>query len=269
MKLLGRRIHLAGSAAANADEGKLRYAHLIISQLVAELLKEGAAFVIPLGKEPLLRNESNLPPLIFDWTVAEVIATALDQGLTPMTSAGRIIATVATSKTDSHIPNPRKPVYEKLRAKEAVDLKFMRSGWTAGALQRQKLADTGDILIVLSGGQGVEHLAVAYSSRGKPVIPLDLQLGSFSHDGSGGAARLFDRALENPEAFFRIADKSSAADLLDKTRTRDGSTEPTAVVQGVITLLRALEPPQVFYVRILNKDLPDYPSVEMFFQSDC
>ena len=50
------------------------------------------------------------------------------------------------------------------------------------------------MLIGLSGGEGVEHLAVEYSSKGKPVIPIDLQLGASERDGSGGASRLFDRA---------------------------------------------------------------------------
>jgi len=69
-------------------------------------------------------------------------------------------------------------------------MKFLEPGWTAGALQRQALAQLGEILIALSGGQGVEHLAIEYSTSGKPVVPLDLQLGASSRDGSGGAARL-------------------------------------------------------------------------------
>jgi hypothetical protein len=268
MNLSGRRIHIAGSAAPSADEGKLRYANQIIADLTLTLLQKGAAFVISFGKEPRLRHEADLPPIIFDWTVAEVVATALDAGsATPATACGRVIATVSTTKTDSHIPAERRTIYENLRSKNAIDIRFLRAGWSSGALQRQKLAEIGDVLIVLSGGQGVEQLAVEYSSRGKPVIPMDLQLGSSSCDGSGGGAHLFDRALEDPGAFFRVDEKSSAADLLEKTRTRDGSTEVKIVVSALQDLLDELASPRAFYVRLLNKDLPEYPSVEAFFRT--
>lgn len=128
------------------------------------------------------------------------------------------------------------------------------------------MSQLGDVLIGLSGGEGVEHLAVEYSQRGKPVIPLDLNLGSSSNDGSGGASRLFDRALASPAEFLRVADGGSPQDLLDRTRTRDATTEPKQVVAAIMKLLEALEPPRVFYVRLLNPSLPEFRSVEEFFR---
>lgn len=268
MNLIGRRIHIAGSAAPDVDGAKLRYAHQVIADLTSRLLEKGAAFAISFGKEPILKNEAGLPAMIFDWTVAQVIANALDTNAAkPLTASGRIITAVSTTKTESHIPPARRALYEALRSKNAVELKFLRAGWTAGAIQRQKLAETGDILVVLSGGQGVEQLAVEYSSRGKPVIPMDLQLGSSSHDGFGGGARLFDRALENPAAFFRVNEKASATDLLDKTRTRDGTTKAMVVASALESLLDNLAAPRVFYVRLLNRNLPEWPSVETFFRT--
>jgi hypothetical protein len=41
-------------------------------------------------------------------------------------------------------------------------------------------------MIGISGGQGVEQAAIEFSTHGKPVIPLDLNMGSSSNDGSGG-----------------------------------------------------------------------------------
>jgi hypothetical protein len=268
MELRGRRIHIAGSAAASADEKKLVYAHSIVAALATELVGRGAAFVIPFGKEPLLAERSDGPSIIFDWSVVEIVEKALDTGAaTAATAAGRIIATVSTSRTDEHIPENRRALYDTLRGKDAVDLKFLRAGWTAGALRRQSLARLGDVLIAVSGGQGVEQLAVEYSSRGKPVIPLDLQLGASSNDGSGGAARLYDRALEDPASFFRVADGCSAAELLDRTKTKGGETDAGAVVSGILSLLNALTPPRVFYVRLLNPKIPEHGPVETFFRT--
>ena len=133
--------------------------------------------------------------------------------------------------------------------------------------RRQRLAQLGDILIGISGGEGLEHLALEYSTKGKPVIPLDLNLGAAQHDGSGGASRLFSRALARPKEFFEVVDGMSAVDLLDRTRTLDGSVDPNIVVSALIALMEALLPPRVFYVRLLNPDLPEYTSVEGFFRT--
>lgn len=129
------------------------------------------------------------------------------------------------------------------------------------------MAQIGDILIGVSGGQGIEQLAIEYSSCGKPVIPLDIDVGSSSNDGSGGASRLFDRARSRPSDFFKLTDNDSASDLLDRTRTQNGGVEVQKVVAAIIQLLHALLPPRVFYVRLLNDAVPEYTSVERFFRN--
>ncbi len=268
MNVRGRRIHVVGSADPQSDEKRLTYIHSLISKLVDALAVEGANFVIPLGKEPLLKDRTDGPSIIFDWTVIGAVYHALkDKRAEPSGPNGRLIATLATSRTDANIPEARRALYDALRAGDAIAMEFLDPGWTAGAIQRRRLAEIGDILVCISGGQGVEHLAVEYSSRGKPVVPLDIQIGCSSHDGSGGAARLFERALANPKDFFRVATSDSASELLDGTRTRNGETDIATVVRAVTKLLRALTPPRVFYVRLLNSKMPEYPSVENFFRN--
>jgi nucleoside 2-deoxyribosyltransferase len=122
-------------------------------------------------------------------------------------------------------------------------------------------------LIGVSGGQGVEQLAVEYSSKGKPVIPLDINVGASLRDGAGGASRLFERALANPDDFCRVTPGNSAASLLDQTRTRNGARNVEDVIASLLSLLHALTPPRAFYVRLLNDALTEYPSVENFFRS--
>lgn len=267
MNLRGRRIHIAGSADPEADETKLTYAHLLVSKLTVALTLEGASFVITFGKEPLLKDHNDGPSIIFDWTVAEAVNRTLKEGHARSSSPnGRLVTTLATSKTDGHIPAPRRPIYDQLRGSDAVSLEFLTTGWSAGALRRQRLAQIGDILIGVSGGEGVEHLAIEYSSKGKPVVPLDIQLGASQRDGSGGASRLFERALTQPSEFFRVSVNHSPAELLDGTRTRNGKTEVSKVVASVLKLLHALIPPRVFYVRLLDNTLSAYASVESFFR---
>ena len=267
MNLRGRRIQIAGSADADADEGKLTYVHSLVSELSVALAAEGASFVIQFGKEPLLNGRVDGPSIIFDWTVAEAAHRTLKDGRAQSSSPnGRLVTTLATGKMDSQMPAARRHIFDELRQGDAVHVEFLDSGWNAGAIRRRRSAHLGDILIGVSGGEGVEHLAIEYSSIGKPVIPLDIQLGSSGRDGSGGASRLFERALSKSDDFFRVVSGQSPADLLDRTRANSSRTDVGVVVAAVLRLLNALIPPRAFYVRLLNDKLPEYASVEKFFR---
>jgi len=268
MDLRGRRIHIVGSADPETDEKKLMYVHSLVSELTTALALEGATFVIPFGKEPFLKDRTDGPSIIFDWTVAEAVHSKLKEGhLESSGPNGRLIATIATSKTDGQIPITRRSIYDELQKRDAINMEVLEPGWSAGAIRRPRLAQLGDILIGISGGEGVEHLAIEYSSKGKTVIPLEINVGSSSHDGSGGASRLFDRALAEPTKFLKVSDGVSATDLLDRTRTRNCETEISKVVDAILGLLHVLLPPQVFYVRLLNDEISEYASVEDFFRN--
>jgi len=268
MKLAGRRIHFAGSAGPESVEGKLTYVHNLIGALVNALAKEGASFVVPFGKEPFLKGRTDGPSIIFDWTVATSVHDALKNGwVRPYGPNGHLIETCSITKTDAHIPVTRRGIYDDLRSANAIEMLMLDPGWSAGALRRQKYGQLGDVLIAVSGGQGVEQLAIEYSSKGKPVIPLDINVGCSLGDGTGGAARLFDKALANPDDFLKVVSGHSATNLLDLTKTRNGETEINRVVTAVMNLLHALLPPRAFYVRLLCEKAPEYLSVERFFRT--
>ena len=257
-----------GSASPDADQTRLEYAHSLVSNLVEALAEEGASFIVPFGKEPLLKDRNDGPSIIFDWTVAETIHRVLERGAAqPRGTNGRLIATLATSKVDAHIPPHRQSLFDTLQTAEAIEMEFLPAGWSGGAFRRQRFAQRGDVLIGLSGGEGVEHAALEYSSKGKPVVPFDLDLGASMEDGSGGASRLFTKALERPTDFFQVEAGYSAADLLLRIRTKDASVVPTNIVPAVMNLLRRILPPRAFYVRLLNKDTPEFSFVEQFFRN--
>lgn len=202
MKLSGRRIHIAGSADAQCDATVLKYAHCLVSQLTRALATRGATFLVDFGREP--RSEGDGPAIIFYWTIIEAVSRALSDHLsTAITPQGTILKSLVTLKTDAQIPDQRRVLYSDLRNAGAVSMEFVPEGWTFGGIRRERQAQLGDILIAISGGAGVEHLAREYARRGKPVIPLDLQLGSSSKDGSG-AAGLFRTALTDTTTFFTV-----------------------------------------------------------------
>ena len=267
MNLHGRRIHIAGSADIETDAALLRYAHSVVQHLTLALAQKGALFLVDFGREPLSGHGKTGPPIIFYWTVVEAVKAALNKGTAkPVSAQGSILFTLATAKTDSQIPHERRDLYSTLRGANAISMEFVAPGWNSGAVRRERQAQLGDVLIAISGGEGVEHLAREYSRKGKPVIPLDLQLGASGRDGTGGAARLFGQALSDTKEFFLVGSTHSGAELLERTSTRQGATPSQEVASNILLLLETICSPRVFYVRMLNKALPEFKDVERFFR---
>jgi nucleoside 2-deoxyribosyltransferase len=64
-----------------------------------------------------------------------------------------------------------------------------------------------------------------------------------------------------------VAAGQAGAELLDGSRTNRGAIPPKRAAAAIIHLLEQLVAPKVFYVRLLNKDLPEYEAVENFFRN--
>ncbi|WP_242058100.1 MULTISPECIES: TIR domain-containing protein [Nostoc] len=243
MLIKGLRIHITGSANTSIDSNILRYAHELVAELVKTLLIEGAMFITGVGKEPLLiPNDCNSLPIIFDWTTLSAIHDCLQQGLiSTFDFSERLVYTTGTSKTESQIPDSRRKLWESLQDKDAVEINFLKVGLASAALRRERQAPRGDILIIIGGGEGVEHLASLYMENGKPVIPLDLQIGSSCNDGSGGGSRLAMEMRGEPNRFVHISDVSTVGSLVSGLTTRQGKRPVKEVVRGIVKLIQALE----------------------------
>ena len=266
MDIEGRRIHIAGSASPNANPKLLGYGHNLLSQITKALIKKGAMFLVQVGREPRMKDYDL--PIIFDWTVISTIYDCLNTGeAKPSTWKGPILATIITSRTDIQIPQDRREIWDQLLALNAVQLDCLEPGWSSGAVRRTRMADLGDILIILSGGEGVEHLANEYSFREKPVLPLDLDLGSSSSDGAGGATRLASEMKAHPNRFFRLLEPRAAGSLITKMGTQAGNVTESKITQAIVDFMESLEPPNAFYIRLLDRESEEFPAVERFFRN--
>jgi len=262
------RIHLAGSASRARALDKLTYAHDLVTQLVRRLAVDSATFVLTVGREPLLvKDEPSSPSIIFDWTVLATIRDCLQEGLCQAQgSQGKLITAVVTEKTDAQIPPTRRELWDFLLTQGALRLEYVTSDWTSGAIRRQQAVQIGSLFIAISGGEGVEHLAQEYLAAGKPVIPIDLDLGASTDVGEGRAVRMARRARAEPNRFIDLRDSSYGAEIFTATVTHDGTAPIPSVVQGILSLITALKPPRVFYVRLLDPDDDDWKSVESYFR---
>ena len=259
----GLRVHITGSSELNADGPLLVVAHGFVSALVNRLVHGGAGLVLGVGDEPL---GSEGLPCIFDWTVIEAIAAVPRPSLEwPCDRPGRF-RVVASQRALERIPGSRRTMWEDFTRRPDLELELSPPGWRMGGVIRAAQALSGDVLVALGGGAGVEQLAELYLDEGKSVIPIKSGLGAIVGDGKGGASYLHDLALSETDSFLELRDGvGSATGRLAALRIDSGS-EPTSVVEAAISLINDLKPPRAFYVRLLSTELDEFEPVEDFFR---
>jgi hypothetical protein len=135
-------------------------------------------------------------------------------------------------------------------------------------LLRERQAQFGTVLLCIGGGTGVEHLADLYQTRHRPIIPLDLALGASREDGIGGSERMNREARANPVSHLRLRPEKAemGAALLVASTTGNGAADQRQVVSSLMQLLDSIDQPNAFYVRLLNNQVEEFPTVERFFR---
>ncbi len=264
--LTGRRVQVAGSVAATTAGELASFGHDAVRGVVAGAIENGGGLVVGVGKEPRLPSGE---AQVFDWTVLDAVAQAVQGGRFPEPSySSHPVIIVLSEKGEGEIPDERRLLWDTLLRSGKVEVRRIMAGARSGALIRYEQASHGDILFILGGGTGVEHLAEMYRRSRKPVIPLDLPLGASRGDGTGGTERLARESRNDPQAFLRFGggDSGSEGAALSAIATNGGKADPKIVAKGVLDILRKLTPPAAFYVRLLNREHPKFVDVERFFR---
>lgn len=267
----GRRIQISGSANFKTDTRLTHYAHDLVSRLVRSILKDGGGLVLGAGKEPRPENPHvQAPSILFDWTAIETAASCFADGSATWPKPyGPPLIVVTSQKSESEIPETRRPLWESLLKSGLLRVESIFAGSRSGAMLRERQAQHGDLLITLGGGTGVEHLADLYLIRRRPVIALDLPLGASRDDGTGGSERIAQKSRENPERFIRFQTEFAGTEnaRLSSISTRAGTADVETVAENLHVLMRLLARPYVFYTRLLNPKHPKFNVVEDFFRT--
>ena len=265
--IFGRRIQISGSASFKTDARLTQYAHDLVSHLVRAILSDGGGLVLGAGKEP--RPTPGAPSILFDWTALEIAAMSFtNHRSTWPKSYGPPLLVVTSDKSESEIPETRRPLWDSLLKSGLMRVESILAGARSGAMLRERQAQHGDVLVTLGGGTGVEHLADLYLSRRRAVISLDLPLGASRDDGTGGSERLAQKAREHPERFIKFRKEFAGTEnaRLSSISTRAGATDVEAVTKNLHELLRLLARPYVFYTRLMNPKHSKFNVVEEFFR---
>lgn len=200
-------VGIAGSASDNDERALLGRCHRVVANLVNELLGRGYGIVTTVGEGKRLKADEPMSDCVFYWTILQEVASFAASDKNRPSFKKPLLRVVASQKAMDAIPKERASLWSELLNGELVELLPLNTTWNAHAYIRHHLAQAGDALVVLGGGEGVEHLASLYAERGRPVIPLDAPLSSFRGDGDGGAVRLNQKAMKNPELFVWARDE--------------------------------------------------------------
>ncbi|MDE0087814.1 MAG: nucleotide-binding protein, partial [Candidatus Poribacteria bacterium] len=208
----GKYIQIAGSAHETTDLKILKYSHELIRHLTSELLRNCAKLIVATGSEDMA--DSNKPSwdtgLYYDWNVLETIGDYINSRNSNNLRIGEPLAIIVSSeKSESQIPNKRRDLWNQLIEKQAIHLVRVPPGWNAGAYRRDREAEYGAGLIIVGGGEGVEHSSQLYVKNGKPVIPIDLPITPRYGDGKGGAPEISRFALSNPSEYLGPVDNGT------------------------------------------------------------
>ena len=236
--LSGKYIQIAGSAHETTDLEVLRYSHNLVRYITSELLKSGAKLIVATGSEDIVDPDKPSwdTALYYDWNVLEAIDRYINSEDSKILLAeGPLAVIISSEKAESEIPESRRDLWNQLIENQVIQLERLPPGWNAGAFRRQLEAKYGNGLIIIGGGEGVEHSSQLYIKNGRPVIPIDLPIRPRYGDGKGGAPEISRFAISDPSEYLGPVD--NGVTRLLSISTQEGSAPIEQIVPRILQLL--------------------------------
>ena len=194
----GKFILLSGSAGLSCPDDKLDIAFRFVRTFTGEVLKQGGGLVVLAGNEESAKDEHGRPR-VFDWlALREIERHAKNTTENPRPYA-RIV--MSDQAPESKIDDANLRLLRDLEQRNVVELCPIRREVFTGGEYRKVMVETADAMLAIGGGKGTYSAGTEMIALGKPVLPLDLQLGSTADDGNGAVA-LHREMMSAPSRFF-------------------------------------------------------------------
>lgn len=246
-------ILLAGSISSSTANTQIDKAHTFVEALVKEVIDAGGAFVAYFAAEPVNANNR---PLLFDWTVARTIDRIIP-GESPKIRL-KIVASHDRLKTKAN-PEQRQLLYGMI-ARGIAELIPLDEEVLTGGNVGDEQTEHATAMIVLGGGKGVTDRTRKMTKKSLPVIPLDLQLGANSEDGTG-ALGVLNSFLNNPLIYMPFSG-NSVVKILPVLSLQEPVLEFSDIAKRIVTLFYQEElarisalPPDVLVLTALPIEL--------------
>ena len=202
-------ILIAGSASETCDGEKLERALEFAREATAAILRSGNSVTVFAASERA--NEAERP-IVFDWEILRAVDDYLEN---EAGSAKRIMARVVTGadSVEKRFGEENAGLMQRLQSKGAVQLHYISENRYTGGNFRAKLVEVSDAMIAVGGGTGVYDNATKMLEAGKPVMPMDIQIGSSQDDGDG-ALQLLSEMKGDPSRFLLYGHKVVSEKML-------------------------------------------------------
>ena len=194
----GKFILLSGSAELSCPADKLDIAFQFVRTFTGEVLRQGGGLVVLAGDEESTKDEHGAPR-IFDWlALREIERHAENTTENPRPYARIVMSDLAP---DSKMDDANLRLLRDLEQRNVVELFPIRREVFTGGEYRKVMVEQADAMLTIGGGKGTYSAGTEMIALGKPVLPLNLQLGSTADDGDGAVA-LHREMVSNPSRFF-------------------------------------------------------------------
>jgi hypothetical protein len=261
-------LHIAGSASPNCSGPSLGLARQFVREVVSCWAEARGRFVVFLGREPRQIENDPSTSLIFDWLVLEVLAEKASKA-TPSLSNPLCTAFLSVESRAQRFPADRETLVNDLLKSGLLTLEFIDEAKHTGGFIRQQICSHSDVLVALGGGKGVYDFGCKFQAGEKPVIALDVQIGSSCNDGEGALAISKD-ALLRPDAWFPSLPASSVRNVLVACSLQRDNAEVSDVAENVVNLAhRALDarsvavPPSALRVLFVAASPKDQTTIDL------
>ena len=150
------------------------------------------------GNEESTRDENGIPH-IFDWLALREVEKYAENSAGPPRPYVRIVMSDVARESKIDTDNLR--LLRNLEQRNVVELLPIRREVFTGGEYRKLMIEQADAVVAIGGGKGTYSAGIEMMAQGKPVLPLDLQLGSIVQDGDGADA-LYREMVSEPSRFF-------------------------------------------------------------------
>ena len=228
----GKYILISGSSGHSCSAANLQTAVTFVRGFTEEVLRRGGGFVVLAGAESPTMDESGTPR-IFGWQILRAVAEYAGRTTENPRTYARIV--MSDDATESKIDDANLRLLTALEQRNVIERRYIRRELFTGGAYRQEMTEWADAMVAIGGGKGTYSAGVAMMALCKPVLPLDLQLGSITDDGDGGVG-LYREMLSQPCRFFPRT-HSAVTNMIEMLSLNRGVNETSNVARSAVELL--------------------------------
>ncbi len=193
----GKFILISGSASKSCPETKLDLAVEFVEYFIGEVLRRGGGLVM-LASDDSATLDARGVSRIFDWVALREVERYVESTTEGPRKCARIV--MPAHVVGSRISDGNSRMLSNLQQRDVVEVKRIRREEYTGGRYREIQVELADAMVAVGGGKGTYICGMDMLAAGKPVLPIDLNIGAFSGDGDG--AFLLHRELMNDPARF-------------------------------------------------------------------